>query len=158
MHTHDVVPLPALVSSSWRIGIVHSLFHGEIVDRLAAAAERTLKEAGISASNIRRYPVAGSFEIPLIGSALLEAKEVDALIGLGVIVEGETHHAHLLAESVAHGIMDVQIKFGAPFAFEVLHVDALAQAEARAGATGNKGEEAARAVITSLAQLARFRS
>jgi 6,7-dimethyl-8-ribityllumazine synthase len=158
MHTHDVLPLPALISSSWRVGIVHSLFHADIVDRLAAAAERTLREAGISQSNIRLYPVAGSFEIPLMGAALLEAKEVDALIGLGVIVEGETHHARLLAESVAHGIMDVQITFAAPFAFEVLYVDAIAQAEERAGDTGNKGEEAARAVLTSLAQLARFRS
>jgi len=158
MHTHDVTPLPFLISSSWRIGIVHSVFHADIVGRLAAAAERTLKEAGISKSNIRLYPVAGSFEIPLMGAALLAAKEIDALIGLGVIVEGETHHARLLAESVAHGIMNVQIQYGAPFAFEVLYVDALAQAEARAGATGNKGEEAARAVITSLAQLARFRS
>lgn len=150
--------LPASISSSWRVGIIHSLFHADIVHRLAAAAEHTLKEAGISKSNIRLYPVAGSFEIPLMGAALLAAKEADALIGLGVIVEGETHHARLLAESVAHGIMDVQIKYTAPFAFEVLYVNALAQAEERAGTVGNKGEEAARAVLTSLAQLARFRS
>ncbi|MDD5623382.1 MAG: 6,7-dimethyl-8-ribityllumazine synthase [Candidatus Peribacteraceae bacterium] len=150
--------LPAHVSSSSRIGIVHSSFYPEVVAGLVAGAERALEKAGIVQGNIRLYPAAGSFEIPLIGAALLAEKEADALIGLGVIVEGETHHARLLAESVARGIMDVQLKYGVPFAFEVLYVDVLAQAQERGGAQGNKGAEAARAALHSLAQLGRIRS
>ena len=145
---------PSRVSSAWRIGIVHSEFHREQVWRLVEAAERTLREAGIPEYGIRRFAAPGSFEIPLIGAALFEEKEVDALIGLGVIVQGETHHAELLAESVARGIMDVQLKYLSPFAFEVLFVSDLAQAEARSGEHHNKGEEAAIAVLHALARLA----
>ena len=157
MQTAPLRP-PARVSSSWRVGIVHASFYPDEVMNLVQGAERVLREAGLLQSNIRRFPVPGSFEIPLVGAALLEAKEVDALLGIGIIVEGETHHARLIAEAVAHGIMDVQLKYCAPFAFEVLFVKNIEQARARAGAMGNKGEEAAIAVLHSLAQLGPLRS
>jgi 6,7-dimethyl-8-ribityllumazine synthase len=47
----------------------------------------------------------------------------------------------------------VQLTYHIPFAFEVLYVKNLKQAQARAGAKGNKGEEAAKAVLHALASL-----
>ncbi len=145
------------VDPQWRIGIVHSSFYREEVDRLVEGAERTLLKAGIKKTNIGVYPAAGSFEIPLIGTALLWEKKVDALIGLGIIVEGQTHHAEILARETARGIMDLQIQYAVPFAFEVLYVKSLAQAQARSRGSMNKGEEAARAVLHSLAQIRKQR-
>jgi 6,7-dimethyl-8-ribityllumazine synthase len=150
--------LPPRVSSSWRIGIVHSSYYPEEVGALVREAERVLREAGIARGNVRVFPVAGSFEIPMMGAALLEEEEVDALIGLGIIVRGETHHADLIAEAVSRGIMEIQVRHGVPFAFEVLYVDDLAQAQERCRGAGNRGGEAARAVLHSLAQLATIRS
>ena len=145
---------PALtVDPAWKIAVVASSFYKEEMDALTAGAVSALKEAGIKPGNITVYPAAGSFEVPLIGQALLEAKKVDALIGLGIIVEGETEHARLLAEAATRGIMDVQIGYGIPFAFEILYVDSLKLARARL----TKGEEAAYAVLHSLAELKRIR-
>lgn len=153
MGSHAPLPLPARISSSWRIGIVHSAFHAEVTGGLVRGARECLLNAGIPQGNIKVIQAAGAFEIPLIGSALLQAKEVDAVIGLGVIVQGETHHAQLIAEAAARGIMEIQLKYELPFAFEILYVDILEQARARAGETGNRGEEAARSVLHSLAQI-----
>jgi 6,7-dimethyl-8-ribityllumazine synthase len=150
--------LPAHISSSWRIGIIHSTFHADVVSGLVRGAEECLLQAGISRSNIRLWEAAGSFEIPLVGATLLKSREVDALIGLGVIVQGETHHAELIAKAAAHGIMDLQLQYQVPFAFEILYVDTIAQARARAGGEGNRGGEAARTVLHSLAQLMALRS
>lgn len=150
--------LPSGISKRWRIGIVRSSYYKEEIDALAAGAAEVLIEAGIPAKNITMHPAPGSFEIPLIGAALAAAKKVDALIGLGIIVEGETHHAALLAEQAARGIMDVQTEYRVPFAFEVLYVKHLADAQARAQGEGNKGREAARAVLHSLAELERIGS
>lgn len=144
---------PVIVNPGWRIAIVHSSYYPEEVSQLVEAARKTLEDAGIPRTNISVHPVAGSFEIPLIGAALLEAKGADALIGLGVIVEGETHHADLIARAVSRGIMDVQIRYRKPFSFEVLYVDSIDQARARSGTDGNRGAEAARGVLHSLAQL-----
>lgn len=155
---HQPLPLPDSVDSSWRIGLVHSLYYKEEIDALVEGAIKVLTKAGIQESNIKLYPAPGSFEIPLIGQAAMAGGEVDALIGFGIIVEGETHHARLLAEQTARGIMDVQLQFGMPFAFEVLYVDSLKQAKERMVGDLNKGREAAAAVLHSLAQMGQIRA
>ena len=103
---HD---LPPSIDPSWRIGIVASSYYKEEIDALVAGAIDTFRKGGIPPENIQRFDAPGSFEIPLLGAALAAEKKVDALIGLGIIVEGETEHARLLAENVARGIMDVQL-------------------------------------------------
>ena len=146
--------LPPGINRAWRIGIVHSSFYKEEVAALVEGAVQVLKDAGISAAHIKTYAVPGSFEIPLIGAALAGEREADALIGLGIIVQGETHHARLIAEQAARGIMDVQVQYGVPFAFEILFVDTIALARERL----DRGEEAALAVLHSLAELKKIGS
>ena len=145
------------VDSSWRIAIVNAPYYKEETDALVAEACRALGEAGIPEENITLHTVPGSFEIPLIGGELARSGTVDAMIGFGIIVQGETHHARLLAESVTQGMMDIQVEYGIPFAFEVLYVDRLEQARTRASGDHNKGREAAYAVLHSLISLQRIR-
>ncbi|MBI1812294.1 6,7-dimethyl-8-ribityllumazine synthase [Candidatus Peregrinibacteria bacterium] len=148
--------IPSAISAdlSWRIAIIHSSYYKEEMAPLRESAREGLLEAGIPPKNIIECEAAGSFEIPLLGAVLASQKKVDALIGLGIIIEGETHHAKLLACEVARGIMDVQLRFQTPFAFEVLYVKNLRQARARFA----RGAEAARVVLHSLAQLKSLRS
>lgn len=138
---------------AWRVGIVASSYYKEEIDGLVAGARGVLEAAGVPASQIAVYEAPGSFEVPLLGEALARSGAVDALIGFGIIVQGETKHADLLAAEVARGIMDVQLRHALPFAFEVLWVADRAQARARCVGPGNKGEEAAAAVLKSLAEL-----
>jgi 6,7-dimethyl-8-ribityllumazine synthase len=152
------IPLPTSVNPSWRIGLVCSSYYKEEIEALIAGARMVLTNAGISASNIHVHWVSGSFEIPLIGAALAEARVVDALMGFGIIVEGETGHARLIAENAARGIMDVQLRYRIPFAFEVLYVQNLDQAKSRVTGEQSKGVEAAIAVLHSLAEVERLRS
>ena len=143
---------------TWRVGIVHSSFYPDEVGKLVDGAKKELMRVGIAAAKITEYPVPGSFEIPLLGSVIAKEEKADALIGLGIIVEGQTNHAELLAQQSARGIMDVQVKYGIPFAFEVLYVKKLRHAKARCVGDDNKGVEAARAVLHSLALIAKLRS
>ena len=146
--------LPDKVDPSWRIAIVHALYYKEEVMAMVATAKDALLEAGIPERNISLFPVFGSSEVPLIGAALARRKSVDAVIGLGIIVQGETAHAGDLSRAVAGGIMDVQVQYGMPFAYGVLHVTGIAQAKERP----EKGRECAFAVLHSLAQLKRLQS
>ncbi|TSC79945.1 MAG: 6,7-dimethyl-8-ribityllumazine synthase [Candidatus Peregrinibacteria bacterium Gr01-1014_25] len=143
---------------AWRIGIVYATYYKEEIAGLVDAATATLREAGVLEANVTLHPAPGSFEVPLIGRALADAKAVDALIGFGIIVQGETKHADLLATESARGIMDVQMRFGLPFAFEILHVHHLDQARERSVGPGSKGREAAYAVLHSLKELQRIRT
>lgn len=144
--------LPQLISANpaWKIAIVHASFYKEEVGAMVNSAKQALLAAGIPEANISVHGVYGSFEIPLLGAAIAEAKHADAILGLGIIVEGETDHARLVAEAATHGIMEVQIRHRVPFAFEILLVDDLRYAAERA----DKGAEAAHAALVSLQALA----
>jgi 6,7-dimethyl-8-ribityllumazine synthase len=133
-------------SPEWRIGIISSAFYPEIISAMREGAIKELLAHGIQESNVTLCEVPGSFEIPLIGRNLAEKKSVDALIALGVIVQGETHHAELIAAEAARGVMDVQLRYGIPFAMEILFVRDLALARDRT----DKGTAAARTVLQSL--------
>ncbi|MBU1911541.1 6,7-dimethyl-8-ribityllumazine synthase [Patescibacteria group bacterium] len=146
-HALSEIELTKISDSDLRIGIVHSSYYKEEVGKMISSAKDALVYSGIKESNITEYPVVGAFEIPLIGSALADAKKVDALIGFGVVVQGETQHAQAIVAEAARGMMDVQTQKGIPFAFEILHVDSLDQARERVEV---KGREAAVAVLSSL--------
>ena len=148
------IPLPAQIDPCWKIGVVRSSFYKEEMEEMTQIAKEALTAAGILASNVSVHDAAGSFEVPLVGRMLAHEKTVDALIGLGIIVEGDTHHARLLADAAARGMMDVQLRYGMPFAFEILYVDDIALARERL----EKGKEAAYAALHSLVELKRIRS
>lgn len=144
-------------ADTWRIGIVHSTYYKEEMDALVQGATQALLEAGIPSGHIEAFEAPGSFEVPLIGAALAKAGRVDALIGLGIIVEGETYHAKLLADQASAGIMKVQMEYVMPFGFEILYVKDIRDARARTVGENNKGREAAYAVLHSLNTLNRIR-
>ena len=158
LHQSHGPSLPKKINPGWRIGIVRSSYYKEEIESLTEGAKSVLLGVGIPEGNIHVYEAPGSFEIPLLGAALAKTDSVDALIGIGIIVEGETEHARLLAENVARGIMDVQINYHIPFAFEVLYVRDLEDARKRSTGQQNKGAEAATAVLQSLAELSRIHS
>lgn len=147
--------LPANINPSWKIGIIAAQWHRDILQPMIDVAKQTCIDAGISAENIAVYDAPGSYEVPLIGAALIDS--VDALIGFGIVLQGETMHAQNIMQSTTQAMMDLQVAHQKPFAFEILHVHTIEQAMKRAEGPHNKGFEAARAVLFSLAELRRLR-
>jgi len=130
------------------IAIVASNFNRNIVDRLYNGAISTLEKNGISEEEIEIIRVPGAFEIPVTVKTLLNKKQYDVIITLGVIIRGETPHFEYIANECAHGISQLAIKTGIPIIFGVLTVDNREQAMDRSGNTGkNKGVEAAQAAL-----------
>lgn len=144
------------VNPTWKIGIVYADYYMKEIMPLVEGAHAFLREAGIAEHAISLHPVPGSFEIPLLGEALAHAGVVDALMAFGIIVQGDTHHARLLADQSTRGLMDVQLKYRIPFAFEILYVHDVKQVIERSTGEGNKGREAANAVLRSLVQLGKI--
>jgi 6,7-dimethyl-8-ribityllumazine synthase len=93
--------------------------------------------------------VAGSFELPVVSKAALEAG-ADAVVALGVIIRGGTPHFEYVASAATTGLTDVALQTGKPVGFGVLTVDNEAQGLDRAGlpeSSEDKGAEAAEAAI-----------
>ncbi|HHP7242197.1 MAG TPA: 6,7-dimethyl-8-ribityllumazine synthase [Cyclobacteriaceae bacterium] len=135
-----------------KFGIVVSEWNSEVTESLYNAALKTLIDQGADKENIIRQDVPGSFELTLGAQRLAERPEIDAVICLGCVIQGETRHFEFICNAVAHGITQVGLKFSKPVIFGVLTPNTMKQAFDRAGGKhGNKGDEAAITAIKMLA-------
>lgn len=130
--------------SSNQIAILVSEWNEEITDSLYEGAYNTLIENGIQKQNIIKSYVPGSFELSLGAQKMAQKENIDAVICLGCVIQGETRHFEFICQSVAQGLKDVALKYDKPVIFGVLTTDTFQQALDRAGGKyGNKGDEAA---------------
>lgn len=128
----------------YRFGIVVAEWNAEITNALYQGAYQTLIGNGATDENILTYTVPGSFELTSGADLLLKNKNLDAVICLGCVIQGETRHFDFICDAVAHGVSNVAVKYSKPVVFGVLTTDNLQQAIDRAGGKhGNKGDEAA---------------
>jgi len=130
-----------------KIGVVASRFHSAIVERLVAGALDTLLQCGVLPEAVEVFHVPGAFEIPGIAQQVGRLGRFDALVCLGVVIQGETPHFHYIASAVSHGVMQVGLTLGLPVTFGVLTVASMAQADARSTPENNNGAKAARAAV-----------
>jgi 6,7-dimethyl-8-ribityllumazine synthase len=130
-------------SSNMKIGIVVSQWNNKITNGLYNGAYTTLIESGVSENNIKKIEVPGSFEL-IFGARVLRRKDVDAIICLGSVIQGETKHFDYVCQAVSNGIKDLNISLDIPVIFGVLTDNTMEQALNRSGGKhGNKGVEAA---------------
>ena len=130
-------------SSNMKIGIVVSQWNNKITDGLFNGSYITLIESGVSENNIEKIEVPGSFEL-IFGAKILSRKDVDAIICLGSVIQGETKHFDYVCQAVSNGIKDLNISLDIPVIFGVLTDNTMEQALNRSGGKhGNKGVEAA---------------
>lgn len=126
--------------------VVAGTWHDAITDGLIAGAERALEASGASWRLVR---VPGSFELPVVAKAALDAG-ADAAVALGVIIRGGTPHFDFVSNAATDGLTRVALDTGKPVGFGVLTLDDEAQGLDRAGLEGSKedkGYEAADAAL-----------
>jgi 6,7-dimethyl-8-ribityllumazine synthase len=131
-------------ASDMRFGIVVSDWNNEVTWALLKGAVSTLKKHGVSEEDIVIRHVPGSFELTLGAQFLAEYDDLDGIICLGCVIQGETPHFTYICQGVTQGITQLNMEYNIPFIFGVLTTNTLQQASDRAGGKhGNKGDEAA---------------
>lgn len=137
--------------SEKKFGIVVSEWNEQVTEALYSGAVQSLLDNGAKKENILKKYVPGSYELILGGQWLAQQEDIDAVICLGCVIQGETRHFDFICDAVAQGIKDVNLKYNKPVVFGVLTTDNLKQALDRAGGKhGNKGDEAAITAIKML--------
>ena len=131
-------------ASKMRFGIVVSEWNSQVTYALLDGAVKTLKRHGATSNNIIVKHVPGSFELTLGAQFLAEYDDLDAVICLGCVIQGETPHFNYICQGVTYGITKLNLEYNIPFIFGVLTTLDMEQALERAGGKhGNKGDEAA---------------
>ena len=146
---YDINSVPN--AQNMRFGIVVAEWNYEVTSALLKGAISTLKKHGVADEHIIVRHVPGTFELTLGGQLMLDS-QVDGVILIGCVIQGETRHFDFICQGVAHGITELNLKHNKPFVFGVLTTDNQQQALDRAGGKlGNKGDEAAVTAIKMVA-------
>ena len=129
-------------------GIVVSEWNENVTEGLCKGAIDALLENNVSANNIDRLDVPGSYELIYGSKHLVNTKKYDAVIAIGSVIQGETKHFDFVCQGVTQGIKELNIIQDTPVIFCVLTDNNMQQAVDRSGGKhGNKGTEAAVAAI-----------
>ena len=146
-----------LVVRDARFAIVAARFNDFIVDSLIKGAHSCLLRHGAGPSDIELIRVPGAYELPLAVEKVAAGRRADGIVALGAVIRGATPHFEYVAGECTRGVAAVSRAHGVPVGVGILTTDTVEQAIERAGTkAGNKGEEAALAVIEMVNLLRRL--
>lgn len=147
---YDLNSVPS--GSGMKIGIAVAEWNYEITGALLQGAIDTLKKHGVWEKDISVKHVPGTFELTFAASAMMAHEELDAVIVLGCVIQGETRHFDFICDGVSNGITSLNNMAEIPVIFGVLTTNDQQQAIDRAGGKhGNKGDEAGVTAIKMIA-------
>ncbi len=157
LSAYDKTTIPN--ANEFRFGIVVSEWNPKITEGMFNGAVEALVDCGADKNNILRWNVPGSYEL-IYGCKLMAqfSPNLDAIIAIGSVIQGETRHFDFVCQAVSQGIKDLNVQQEVPVIFCVLTDNNIQQAVDRSGgAHGNKGTEAAIAAI-KMAHLRKYSS
>ena len=131
-----------------KIGIVCSRFNEFFVGKLLGGAMDAIVRHGGDPSDVVAAWVPGSYELPFAVSRMIENGKYDAVIALGVVIQGATSHASQINSQVSKAIGEIGIRTGVPVIYGLVTTENIEQAIERSGTkAGNRGFDVACAAI-----------
>lgn len=141
-----------------KLCVVVSRFNEPITESLLEGALECLEELGLDRDRVDVFHVPGAWELPLGVRLAMADGRYDGAVALGCVIRGQTPHFEYVSMGATIGLEALARDLGVPIGFGLLTTDDAAQAYARAGgAKGNKGREAALAVLEMCDLTARLR-
>jgi 6,7-dimethyl-8-ribityllumazine synthase len=100
-----------------KLGLVTSEFHWDICGPMLDFAKR--HAAFLEAQVVAEVLVPGVFEIPLAAKKLLGRQDVDAVVALGAVIEGETKHDEIVMQHASRKLIDLSLDYNKPVALGI---------------------------------------
>ena len=142
----------AIDGKGYRVCIVAARFNFQLVNALLESVTQSLLGCGLEQEDIETFRVSGSNEIPHVAALAAKTSEFDAIIGLGLIIAGETDHHTIIGQATASALQSIGIDFEVPIINGIITVNNLKQAEDRITGEMDRGSEFAHAAL-EMAQL-----
>lgn len=155
--SRSVPPRPRVTSAKREFVLVASQFNAKYVQGLVTHCTDELRRLS-PASNVTLHLVPGAFEIPIVARETASQGKADAIVALGVILQGETAHAQHLGQVVTQALQQISLEHGVPVIHAVLSLKNQEQARKRCLEDEiNRGTEAAGAAVEMANLLAKLR-
>ncbi|OSX81020.1 hypothetical protein BU14_0027s0045 [Porphyra umbilicalis] len=121
-----------------RVGVIRTRWGGEMVDALHEQVVAGLTEAGLEGESVVEMTVPGAFEVPMAARLMGLAQKVDAIVVVGLLVQGETGHYEYISKAVTGALMELQLISSIPIVNGILTCTSTEQAAERT--TGPKSQ------------------
>ena len=106
------MPKQAREGNGIRIAIVGSEFNYDITTVMIERAREEIDFLGAQLGPVVKTP--GVYDMPIAVRALMERKDVDAVVTLGAVIEGETNHDEVIMNQAARKLTDLTVEYGKP--------------------------------------------
>jgi len=94
------------------VAIVVSEFNYDVTLLMLERAKEEVAFLGATLGPVMKTP--GVFDMPLAAKALLGRSDVDGLVALGAVIEGETQHDEVVMNQASRKLADLAVEFGKP--------------------------------------------
>ena len=95
-----------------KLGLVVCEFNADITTMMEQRAKTHAEFLGAEIPKTIYVP--GAFDSPIAVQALLEKEELDAVVVLGAVLEGDTKHDEIVAQHAARKLMDLSLQYKKP--------------------------------------------
>ncbi len=95
-----------------RVAIVVSEFNFDVSMQMLERAKEEVDFLGAALGPVVKTP--GVYDIALATRALLDRTDVDAVVALGAVIEGETHHDEVVMQQAARKLLDLSVERAKP--------------------------------------------
>ncbi|MBR4885494.1 MAG: 6,7-dimethyl-8-ribityllumazine synthase [Lentisphaeria bacterium] len=137
-----------LTSSSLKIGVVCARFNAFFVEKLLEGAVDAFVRHGGNADDLAVAWVPGSYELPFVCSKMAKSGKYDAIMCLGVVIQGATTHAAQINGQVSKAIAQIGLESGIPVLYGLVTTENIDQAIERSGTkAGNRGADVMMAAV-----------
>lgn len=146
-----------LSATGMKLAVFASRFNSFLVEQLVKGAVDAFTRMGGADGDLVLVRVPGAYEEPAAIKSFLAKRKVDAVVALGVVVQGATPHASLINETTARAFSQISLDSGIPVIDGIVSADTLEQAVERCGTKqGNKGFSAVQSAVEMVNVIKKF--
>ena len=95
-----------------RIALVASEFNYDVTLLMVERAKEEVDFLGATLGPVVKTP--GVFDMPLATKHLMERNDVDAVVTLGAVIEGETDHDQVVMNQATRKLTDLSVEYSKP--------------------------------------------
>ena len=100
-----------------KIGIVVSEFNFDVTQMMLERAKAHAEFLGAAVAEVMHVP--GVFDMPLAVKKVLQRKDIDVVVTLGTVIEGQTEHDEIVIQHAARKIADLSLEYDKPAALGI---------------------------------------
>ncbi|MBM4237632.1 MAG: 6,7-dimethyl-8-ribityllumazine synthase [Euryarchaeota archaeon] len=96
----------------FNIGIIVSEYNFDITSMMLERAKEHARFLDVNVAKVVTVP--GVFDMPLAIKRMIKEKEIDGVVTIGAVIEGETEHDDIIIQHAARKIADLALEYDKP--------------------------------------------